>query len=331
MAVITRQTLYQMLTSEKEPFDALQQSLKADVTKMRFAEYMRTLKAGKLGTLSQVVSSTLAGTAILAEIIYGSEYAAKEGKVGRSITRTVEFDDDVVVRVPKYEALGYLGVTHGHVGIAPPDSQALPTYTEFTVADDSKTHKNAVRVTKQAINDAKWNEIQNQLYMLGESIGSHENRDIILGFDTASTQAWATDIWVTMVNGRKTMRAAGYYPDTMVVGPTAEALCLQSDKFISAYYLGQAGEAMRSGQIGRMTLGTDVFYSKWVDDLPTEGGKAVIGVLVERQKGVGFGLKEDLQVENYEDVLQGLEGAVATERYDVKIINTTAAIQLLAA
>jgi len=330
--IITRQSFHQSVVAEnaQESLTKVQQALGQDVTKMRFGEFMRYYKTNQLGPMSQFISSTLAGTKVLEEIAYGAEYTAHEGRVGRQVARQVDFDDDVVTRLPKYEALGYKAVVDGFVGIPPPDMQAKAGYVEFTVADDSKTHRAAIRITENAIRDCKWNELQNQLFMLGESMGQRENRDIMLGFDTATTTAWDTDIYKTLLNGRFAMKAAGYWADELIVGPTAEALCFNHDKFIHADYLGRAGETLRTGQIGRI-LGMDVFSCAWVDDIPTEGGKEVIGVIVEKNKGVGFALKDDLYIKDYVDVLAGLEGAVAAIRYDVKIINTAAARQLLAA
>jgi len=330
--IITRQSFHQSVVAEnaQEYLIKVQQNLGQDVTKMRFGEFMRYYRKNQLGPMSQFISSTLAGTKVLEEIVYGAEYTAHEGRVGRQVARQVDFDDDVVTRLPKYEALGYKAVMDGFVGIPPPDMQAKAGYVEFTVADDVKTHRAAIRVTENAIRDCKWNEIQNQLFMLGESIGQRENRDIILGFDTATATDWNTDIYQTLLDARKAMKTAGYWPDEMVVGPTAEALCLAHDKFIHADYLGRAGETLRTGQIGRL-LGMDVLSCAWVDDLPQEGAKEVIAVIVERNKGVGFALKDDLYIKDYVDVLAGLEGAVAGIRYDVKIINTAAARQLKAA
>ena len=329
--IVRRETLYELLSANKEAFDKMSQSIGTEVPKVRFAEYMRRYKRGQFNEFSQIVTSTLVGTKILDEIVYGAEYAAHEGRVGREMARPVSFGDQVVVRVPKYTAGGYAAVGHGYAKGQPIDLSNPASYTEFTVSDDSKTHRHAVQVTENALRDANWDEVQNQLFMLGESMGAHENYDILQGFDTASTQAWATDAWVTLVNGMATALAAGFYPDRLCVGAAGYALLMKLAQFISADYLGKAGQVMQTGQIGRLILGCDVFYSYFVDLIPATGGKATWGVLTERNKGVGFGLKQDLEVRNFENILAGLEGAVASMRYDVKIINTTAAVQLLAA
>jgi len=329
--VITRQSLFEAISHDKEAFDKLQQSV-GDVSKMRYAEYMRSLGIGKFSTLSQTVTTTLAGTKVLDEIVWGAEYAKHEGRVGREVARPVSFDDDLVVRLPKATPLGHLAIQHGYkVGRPPQFQQPTPEYTEFTVSDDSKIHRTEIAVSKAIVSDAKWNEVQAQLYAFGESYGCHENRDIILTFAGGGNQAWATDIYVTLTNAVKTMKLAGFYPDIFLVGPTGENLCLNNDKFIHAFYMGRAGEEIRTGQIGRFILGTSVFYSRFVEDLPAIGGKAVLGVLAEREKAVGFALKWDLQIEGFDDVREGVVGSVATSRYDVKLQHAAAAVQILAA
>lgn len=272
----------------------------------------------------EALLSTVTGTKVLDTILAGAEYAKGDQAVWREASNYFEMTD-ATERMPRDTPMDYTAVKHGVGQVV--ENEAAPTFTTFDVTDGSKTHRISPKIDKNAVKDSAWNQIENMQRQAGEALGDHCNYDFILGFDAADTIVWATDVWVTFTNGLAQAKGHGFFPNTLTVGPAGERLLLQNTNFIDANRLDRDGHIVKTGQIGRI-LYVDVFYCRHVDALPTEGAKAIWGVLSEKQKAVGFGLRDPLNIQEVDDPDRWLTGAVAEMRFDVQLINALAAVQL---
>ena len=273
------------------------------------------------------VFASVLGTKIQDIIIHGVEYALGEGAYWRDALRVIPMDQ-AIVRVPKDAGCDYRNVIRG--GSAAPSGGVTPTYTTIDVSDDNYLWRSPYFVDKTAIQDASYNIVEDQMSLASQAMGDCMNWQGMLGFDTAATQAYATDEYLTMLTARKTMKLAGYFPNALILGPTGEAPMLNLQKFIDANQLDRTGQVVRTGQIGKI-FDMSVYSGSRVESIPANGGKAIWGVLTQSPKAVLFGLRQEPTIAEVDDPYKWLEGGYVWSRFRVAINNTAAAYQLLAA
>jgi hypothetical protein len=304
----------------------MQEKLGAPMEHFTLADVLKDPKFKDYRKEETVFASVL-GTKIQDIIIHGVEYALGEGAVWRDALRVIPMDQ-AVVRVPKDAGSDYKNVLRG--GSSAPSGGVKPSYTEIDVSDDYYLWRAPFFVDKTAIQDSSWNIVEDQMSLAGQAMGDCMNYYGMQGFDTASTQAYATDEYLTFLTARKVMKLAGYFPDRLILGPTGEANMCNLQKFIDANQLDRTGQNVRTGQIGKI-FNIAVYGCSRVENLPTEGGKAIWGVLSQGPKAVLFGLRQEPTIEQVTDPFKWLEGGYVWSRFRVAINNTAAASQLLAA
>ena len=304
----------------------MQEKLGAPLEHFTLADVLKDPKFKDYRKEESVFASVL-GTKIQDVIIHGVEYATGEGAVWREAVRVIPMDT-AVVRVPKDAGCDYRNVLRG--GSSAPRGGVTPTYTEIDVSDDNYLWRSPFFVDKTAIQDSSWNIVEDQMSLAGQAMGDMMNYQAMYGFDTANTQSYATDEYLTVLTARKTMKLAGYFPDKLILGPTGEANMCNLQKFIDANQLDRTGQTVRTGQIGKL-FDLACFASSRVELLPTESGKAIWGILTQSPKAVLFGLRQEPTVEQVDDPFKWLEGGYVWSRFRVAISNTAAAYQLLAA
>jgi hypothetical protein len=189
-------------------------------------------------------------------------------------------------------------------------------------SEDRGLHKIILGIKKTWIKDSKWNSVQEATTVAGSAMYKHVASDLCtkLAAAAAGTETFDTDLYKTAVKGIATNRKAGYNTDGILLNPDQEATFMAMDKFISIEMLGRVGRLAEEGVIGNF-YGTIPVYSTSVC-----GANPIV---YTRAKGVVVGLRQDIQIEDYDDPIQGLEGAVLTMRFDLAT-GFSAAIRKLA-
>lgn len=265
----------------------------------------------------ETLFSTVVSTKVLDTVIHAAEYGRGEGQIWRTASRFVTMDGPTV-RVPTSEGGTRTAVRHG--GGAGATSEREYSYTALDVSNDlTSLHRIPMVVSKSAVRDCEWGLIEDEAAMGGEALNDDANYDFIRQFDTATAQAYATSYWATLLAGRKTLKDAGFFPDTIVLGTTGEVLLLALQQFIDLNQLDRTGQIVRTGQIGKI-FNMDVYCNHHVDGLPAEGGKAIWAIMYEKAKAVVFGLRQDVEADPVDDVMAWLQGNHLSMRYDTKIV-----------
>jgi hypothetical protein len=250
------------------------------------------------------VNTGLIQQKVLADVLHGAEHNKSWKDWARIVPMddprdslpTITEDDFLVVEGTQGSKPRYMGGKFGSVAL--------------DCSEDRGLHKVILGIKKTWISDNKWNSIQEATTVAGGAMYKHVATDLTAKLAAAAggTESYATDLYNTAVKGISTVRKAGFPVDSMLVNPDQEAVFMAMDKFISIEQLGRVGRLAEEGVIGNF-YGTIPVYSTSVC-----GANPIV---YSRAKGVAVGLRQDLQIEDYDDPIQGLEGAVLTMRYDL--------------
>jgi len=296
----------------------VQEAFGVPVEELTLAKLMLAEKFQKEETLF----STVVATKVLDTVIRAAEYGRGEGQIWRSASRFVTMDGPTI-RIPKSEGGTKDAVRHG--GGAGATSEREYGYTTLDVSNDlTSLHRIPMVMSKSAVKDCEWGLVEDEAAMGGEALNDDANYDLVNQFDTMTTTSYITSHWATLLNGRKALKDIGFFPDTIVLGTTGEVALLSLQQFIDLNQMDRAGQIVKSGQIGRI-FNMDVYCNHHVDNLPAEGGKAIWGLIYEKAKAVAFGLRQDVEAEEVNDVMAWLQGNHLSMRYDSKIVPYTVA------
>lgn len=178
-------------------------------------------------------------------------------------------------------------------------------------SEDKGLYTCVIGIKKTWIKDNMWNAVQEATTIAGAAMYKKVASDVCaeLLADTSGDQAFDTDLYKTIVNAISARRAVGFNPDIVLLNPAQEGALMALDKFIDINMLGRVGRLAEQGVIGNF-YGTIPCFSTSVC-----GAKPIV---FTRKKAEVFGLRQDLQIEEYDDPIEGLEGAVLTMRYDIE-------------
>ena len=260
------------------------------------------------------VGAALIQQKVLADVLHGSEInkawkdwvKIAEMEEPKDQVPTISEDDFIVIEGTAGAKGRYTGGKFGSVAL--------------DCSEDRGLHKIILGIKKTWIKDSKWNSVQEATTVAGGAMYKHTAADIAakLLASIGGTETFDTDLYKTIVKAIATLRKAGYNPDAILVNPDQEATLMAMDKFISIEMLGRIGRLAEEGVIGNF-YGTIPVYST-----------AVCGanpLVYARAKGVVAGLRQDIQIEDYDDPIQSLEGAVLTMRFDLAAAFAGAAIR----
>jgi hypothetical protein len=197
----------------------------------------------------------------------------------------------------------------------------VAAYDSFNMKPD----KYAVRiaVTKEMMEDGKWNLIEHNLMVAGIEVA--ENEDLLIIRDAldqaANTQAGGASGTISdITRGMQYLEDSDYTPSTMFVGPEFANDLRNIDTFVEANKLGTR-EMFETGFVGRI-FGMDVLrFSTNVAPSTTYSKYAYI---IDKNHAFVIAEKRPVTVENYDDKVHDLSGAVVTQRIKVRQLRAAA-------
>jgi len=262
------------------------------------------------------VGAGLISQKVLADVLHGAEH----NKAWKDWVRVAEMEEpkDQIATISEDDFL----ILEGTAGAKGRYTGGKFGSVALDCSEDRGLHKVILGIKKTWIKDNKWNSVQEATTVAGSAMYKHVASDVATKLAAAAlgTETFDTDLYKTAVKAISTNRNAGFNADAMLTNPTQEATFMAMDKFIDITMLGKVGTLAQEGVIGNF-YGTIPVYST-----------AVCGanpIVYTRAKGVVCGLRQDLQIEDYDDPIQSLEGAVLTMRFDL-VTAFAAAIRKLA-
>jgi len=256
--------------------------------------------------LSEIVnvSPSLVQQKVLADVLHGAEH----NKAWKDWVKIYEMDEpkDSVPTISEDDFI----IVEGAAGAKAREAGGKFGSVALDVSEDRGLHKVVLGIKKTWIKDSKWNAIQEAVTVAGAAMYKHVASDVCskLGSAAGGTESFDTDLYKTMVKAISTLKSNGFTPDAILINPGQEATLMAMDKFISVEMLGRVGKLAEKGEIGYFYGNIPVYSTSVMGSNP---------IVYNTQKGVVLGLRQDLQIEDYDDPIEGLEGAVLTMRFDL--------------
>lgn len=279
---------------------------------------------GELVSVRELLLSTdIAGTSLVqTEVLKTIIEGADQMKAIRDALPTYNMPSRIYT-VPVGETSTYAPIVA--------EGAEIPIETQDYAEIVFKAEKRAVRplISNELVSDSVVDVISAELKKAGKRIENSLNQDGItkmldgssLEVDTAETAA--DQGVVAIATAISKVQDAGYTPDSVLMHP--EALAAVIKEFVPGNY---DNTVVRTGSLGKI-LGLDVFVLGVTDASSTYtwgyASNGEIGMLVfDSAAAAAIGMREDIGVDKYEDVVRDLQGMVVKARFDVEVLSGNA-------
>lgn len=183
--------------------------------------------------------------------------------------------------------------------------------------------------TREFVENATWNVVNNMTQKVGRAIGTKETEDIIALYagiatgDLASGAALAGGGavfgWTSLLSLHNAVRGENWRPTVLAINEMQLHQLLNDDKFVKAVYLPSSETDIQQGSIGTV-LGMNVQASTLVPN-----GTAYA---IDTRVASVMLLRRDVTVEDWEDVKNGKYGLRATTRYGLGVLRANAVAKM---
>lgn len=193
----------------------------------------------------------------------------------------------------------------------------------------AKKYGNKIPISHELVQDAKFDLVGIELEKVGAAVENKLNQLMLTSLlDNAGNEHDCTgsNTGITAVIGaRKLVEEDGYYPDTLIMHPSAYAAVLADYK---PAYNWKAEDVLQSGIIPDI-IGLKPFVTNVADDSSTYtwgyGTDSYIGMLAVDSKAGGIvGMREDISVEMHDDPFKMLVAPIVWGRFDASYIQANA-------
>ncbi|MFB3887945.1 MAG: phage major capsid protein [Candidatus Bathyarchaeia archaeon] len=179
--------------------------------------------------------------------------------------------------------------------------------------------------TREFLEDATWNVMDNMVEKVGRTLGEEETNRILALYAAVAdadlaggapvNQGNAAMNWNGLVKLHNAVRGENWRPTVLAVNEVQLHQLLSDDKFIHAQYLPSGQTDLEQGSIGSV-LGMRVQASTLVPN-----GTAYA---VDTRVASVMLLRRDITVEDWEDIRNGKYGVRATTRFGVGVLRSKA-------
>jgi len=208
------------------------------------------------------------------------------------------------------------------------EGQAIPIDVLSYTSINLKPVRYGVRipVTKEMVEDGKWNLIQKNVEYAGREIAENENSLILQALDNAGTtiSGGARVLYSDLTNAIKTLRDNDYNPDTLICGHEFMDDLLNIDVLVRANERGNK-EALDTGMINNVLGMKVVLYST---NAAPSSTYSKYGYVIDSQHALTMAEKRPITVEKYDDKIHDLSGAVVTQRIKYSYLRADAIVKI---
>jgi len=179
-----------------------------------------------------------------------------------------------------------------------------------------------VRITREMLEDAKWNLLQRNIATAGKRFAENETNLVLLQLDSAATTNAGgaaftiSDITKMMLD----LEDKDYTPTTMLVGNEVLHDLRNIDTFVEADKLGSR-QMLETGFVGRI-YGLDVM--RFSTNAAPSTTYSKYAYVFDRNQAYYIVEKRPISIENFELPNNDMSAAVITQRIAVQIIRTQA-------
>jgi HK97 family phage major capsid protein len=179
--------------------------------------------------------------------------------------------------------------------------------------------------TKEFVEDATWNVMNNMTEKVGRALGQDETEAILALYAAvlAADLATGADLagggtvlsWAQLLSLHHAVRKENWRPTVLAINEMQLHQLLNDDKFVHAVYLPSSQTDIEQGSIGSV-LGMRVQASTLVPN-----GTAYA---IDTRVASTMLLRRDVNVEDWEDIKNGKYGVRATTRFGIGVLRSTA-------
>jgi len=183
--------------------------------------------------------------------------------------------------------------------------------------------------TREFLEDATWNVMDNMVTKVGRALGLQETNDIIALYGAIADADLAGGApingnnavlsWSGLLSLHNAVKNENWRPTVLAVSETQLHQLLNDDKFVHAQYLPSSETDIEQGSIGSV-LGMRVQASTLVPN-----GTAYA---IDTRIASAMLLRRDITVEDWEDVKTGKYGVRATTRFGIGILRSAAVAKM---
>ena len=183
--------------------------------------------------------------------------------------------------------------------------------------------------TREFLEDATWNVMDNMVQKVGRALGLQETNDIIALYGAIADADLAGGApingnnavlsWSGLLSLHNAVRNQNWRPTVLAISETQLHQLLNDDKFIHAQYFPSSETDIEQGSIGSI-LGMRVQASTMVPN-----GTAYA---IDTRVASAMLLRRDITVEDWEDVKTGKYGVRATTRFGLGILRSAAVAKM---
>jgi len=249
-------------------------------------------------------------------VIRGADFVELWNKVSKVVEMPSSKWDCPVIAYTDFK--DYKGKTGSH-GIR--ESGGFFSAVPLDCSNQKGLHRVKVAMNKTWIRDNNWSAIEEAFEAAGQtmydeilgSIITELLTDVATGF-TDTVANWGASHYKSLVKGLSLVAGKHMYPNIVLIHPDELYDLMILDYFVHANYSALAAkQAINpvSGLAGYLFPNSTPIYF-------TPKCTAASMIIADAKRASVLGVRQDLTIENFDDVLKGEEGAVLTMQYDVK-------------
>ena len=179
-----------------------------------------------------------------------------------------------------------------------------------------------IRITREMLEDAKWNLLERNIRLAGKRLAENENNLVILQLDSAgnTVSGGASLTIANITEGMMNLENSDYSPTTLFVGIECLNDLRNIDTFVEADKKGDT-EMLDTGFVGRI-YGMNVI--KFSTKAAPSTTYAKYAYVTDKTEAYCIVEKRPVTVERFELPSNDMSAAVVTQRIAVKILRTSA-------
>lgn len=268
----------------------------------------------KLKTESTGVSPSLIQQKVMDVAIEGAEFIDLYSKAARVIRMTSN-----KFEVPVFSYTDFKPIGKGVTGAKAQESGGHIDTIELDCSNKKGLYRVKIALDKTWIRDAQWNMLEDAIRAAGYQMQDAIMAAIVAEYEgdvdsnmTDTVANWGNSHYKSLMKAISLVQAEQMYPDIVLINPTEVYDLGIEDYFIHAQYTTSGMKAAPTrglfGYIYNNNIPIYVHYK-------VTSGKMTVA---DSQKAVVLGIRQELTIENFNDIINGEEGAVLTMQFDVK-------------
>jgi len=268
----------------------------------------------KLKKEATSVSPSLIQQKVMDVAIQGAEFLDLYRKAARVVQMTSN-----KFEVPVFSYTDFKPVGKGMTGARAQEAGGYIDTIELDCSGKKGLYRVKIALDKTWIRDAQWDLLEDAIRAAGYQMQDAIMAAIMAKYEgdvdsnmTDTVANWGNSHYKSLMKAISLIQAEQMYPDIVLINPTEIYDLGIEDYFIHAQYTtSEMRPEQNRGIFGYIYNNNIPIYVHY----KVTSGKMTVA---DSQKAVVLGIRQELTIENFNDIINGTEGAVLTMQFDVK-------------